>query len=295
MRSLGSLGFLLLVAGPVLAQDMPLSQILLPDEGWRPVKLDARSVAGLAGDGRGDLFVSDPEGKRILRLGKDGKSGLYVATSKVVRGLAVGGGEQLYACQPEARRLIRVSSEGKEEVIAEGHAFQEVAVTRAGACYATVPDERAVYLITVEGKMTVVDKDGGTPAGVVLWNDQGTLVVSDAVAPLLLTFRIEKDGSLSAREGYYTLRAHPKQASGGAGMTLDAAGRLFAGSRAGVQVFDPTGRLSGVLLKPATAPAGAVALAGTDQDLLYAVFGENLYVRKLRPTGKRGPTPGTSR
>jgi hypothetical protein len=110
MRSLGSLGVLLLIAGPSFCQDMPLSQVLLPNEGWTPVKLDAKSIGGLAGDGQGNVFVSDPEGKRILRIDKDGKIGVYVSTTYPVRGMAVRGGDQLYACQPEARRLVLVAA-----------------------------------------------------------------------------------------------------------------------------------------------------------------------------------------
>jgi len=279
----------MLAAIPAVAQDMALSQVLLPDEGWKAVKLYAKSVGGLAGDGRGNVFVSDPEGKGILRINKDGKVGLYVSTSKAVRGLAVRGDDQLYACQPEARRLVLISPDGENRLIAEGHAFQNVAVTKAGTCYATVPDEKAVYLITDDGKKSVVDKDGLAPVGVVLWDDQGTLVVSDAVAARLWTYRIEKDGSLSAKEGYYTLRTRPKQESGGAEMTIDAEKRLYAGSREGVQVFDPTGRMSGVLFKPEPSPAVAVALGGAKLDRLYVMFGKNLYVRKLRPIEEKKP------
>ncbi|MCP6768797.1 SMP-30/gluconolactonase/LRE family protein, partial [Klebsiella pneumoniae] len=90
------------------------------------------------------------------------------------------------------------------------------------------------------------------PTGIVFTPDQGTLVVADAAGKHLYAFRVEKDGSLTGKEGYYTLRLPVgQQASGAGAMCVDTAGRLYVTSTVGVQCFDPTGRLNGVLLNPA--------------------------------------------
>src|SRR6185436_7253334 len=87
---------------------------------------------------------------------------------------------------------------------------------------------------------------------------------SDYRGQYVWTFRIEPDGSLSAKSPYMTMRtevdltaASPdgrspvyKTIAGGDGMTSDAQGRYYVASLLGVQVFDPTGRMCGVLPKP---------------------------------------------
>jgi enterochelin esterase family protein len=70
-------------------------------------------------------------------------------------------------------------------------------------------------------------------------------------------------------------------------MTLDKANRIYAATALGVQVFDPTGRLCGVLLQPDFPRfASSIAFAGTDKSTLYALVGQSLYTRKILFTGK---------
>ncbi len=73
---------------PAAAQDMNLSQILLPGEGWQVAPMECKSAAGLAGDGRGNVYAAD--GKQIWRIDKGGKPSLFAKTDEAVHGLAVG-------------------------------------------------------------------------------------------------------------------------------------------------------------------------------------------------------------
>jgi hypothetical protein len=57
-----------LAGRPAVAQDMPLTQVLLPGEGWHAVEGKWRSVAALAADRGGDVYLVDTKGKQILRL-----------------------------------------------------------------------------------------------------------------------------------------------------------------------------------------------------------------------------------
>jgi enterochelin esterase family protein len=53
-------------------------------------------------------------------------------------------------------------------------------------------------------------------------------------------------------------------------------------SALGVQVFDPTGRLCGVLPKPApTKPLTSCVLAGPGHEWLYVTNGDTIYRRRL--------------
>ncbi len=77
------------------------------------------------------------------------------------------------------------------------------------------------------------------------------------------------------------------EGSDNAGLTLDAVGRAYATSREGVQMFDPTGRLSGVMTAPERKELGGVAFGGADLDQLYVTCGGKVYFRKTLAKGQR--------
>lgn len=128
------------------------------------------------------------------------------------------------------------------------------------------------------------------PSCAVLWPDESQLVVGDAEGKYLWAFRVESDGRLGAGDRYYSLRVQPGQPGCGvSALTFDNAGRLYACTTLGVQVFDPTGRLSGVLLKPADAPLTAITFGGPDHDQLFVACGDKVYARKLKSKGATAP------
>lgn len=65
-------------------------------------------------------------------------------------------------------------------------------------------------------------------------------------------------------------------------MTVDNDGRIYAATPLGVQVFDPTGRLCGVLTPAASGKVEHMAFEG---DHLAVWIGEDKFVRKLNTTG----------
>ena len=70
---------------------------------------------------------------------------------------------------------------------------------------------------------------------------------------------------------------------------MDRVGRLYAATSQGIQVFDPTGRLCGVLLKPEREAATALTFGGPDFDRLYVLCNNKLYARKLKTKGVPPP------
>jgi gluconolactonase len=163
--------------------------------------------------------------------------------------------------------------------------------TKAGGVYVIDDQKRIAYLprkVAEERKKVVAD-NFIAPSALVLWPDQSTLVVADADDKHLWAFRIEPDGQLTGREPYYPLRlprlpAGQKQ-SGARSMTFDTAGRLYVATTLGVQIFDPTGRLSGVLPMPNREPATAVAFGSPGSDILAVACGDKTYIRQLKATG----------
>src|ERR1700722_1813360 len=97
MRAILCAVVVLVLAGPVAAQDMALSTILIEGEGWKPVAKDLKSVRGLATDREGNLYVAD--GKRIARI-KDGQASTVVETPVEPAGLAFTPDGALLVCLP---------------------------------------------------------------------------------------------------------------------------------------------------------------------------------------------------
>ncbi len=65
-------------------------------------------------------------------------------------------------------------------------------------------------------------------------------------------------------------------------MAVDRAGRYYVTSSLGVQVFDPTGRMCGVLPKPIQdAPLTSCVLGGPEGDWLFVTNGSTVLRRKL--------------
>jgi enterochelin esterase family protein len=71
-------------------------------------------------------------------------------------------------------------------------------------------------------------------------------------------------------------------AAKGDGMAVDREGKYYVTSAVGVQVFDPTGRLCGVLPAPRPGrPLTSCILGGPNRDRLYVTNGEAVFRRQL--------------
>src|SRR5262249_47580840 len=120
-----------------------------------------------------------------------------------------------------------------------------------------------------------------------------TLLVADATDRYVWAFRIEKGGSLRPGDRYCRLRvpgdgrrkkdtpADPYTADASA-MAVDGAGRTYVATSRGIQVFDPTGGLCGVIM----APPGRVTELAFQGNRLYAQSGDKVFARTMLAEGK---------
>jgi enterochelin esterase family protein len=82
---------------------------------------------------------------------------------------------------------------------------------------------------------------------------------------------------------YCPLRLKRGEKTGGAtALTVDKDGRIYAATEIGVQVFDPSGRLCGVLTPAAKGKPEFMQFEG---DQLTLWIGDTKYTRKLNTTG----------
>jgi len=287
-----------------LASDMTLHKLLLEGQGWE-VAVEGMTFADApCSDAAGNFYFSDVRAGGIYRLEPDGTK--KKLSDEAASGMKFGPDGRLYGCLGAKKHIFALDLKtGALETIATDVQPNDMVVTERGHIYFTETQKRQVSFVDVKAKQVRAVAEGlAAPNGIALSPDGGTLAVSEAGGQHVWAWRINGDGSLDAGNPYMTLRRpiDPKgefklneptpllPRSGGDGMTTDTLGRYFVTSAVGLQVFDPTGRLCGVLAKPqADKPLTSAVLAGPQRDLLYVTNGDRIYRRKVQATG--APVP----
>lgn len=285
-----------------LAGDMTLHRLLIEGEGWQPVAEGLAFADAPCNDAEGNFYFSDmrPPAAGIYRIGLDGRKTRL--SEEAVSGLKWGPDGRMYACQGAKKRLIAITpGTGAIEEIATDVQPNDLAVTHRGHVFFTETGKKQVTFVNPKTKEKRAAATGlANPNGITLSPDHSTLAVSEAGGEFVWTFRIQADGTLDGNTPYMTLRRpidpkgefkfnEPppyKKASGGDGMTSDTIGRYYVTSAVGLQVFDPTGRLCGVLNKPQPdKPLTSCTLAGPDRGYLYVTNGDKIFRRKVQAKG----------
>jgi sugar lactone lactonase YvrE len=223
-------------------QDIPLSKILIEGEPWQVAAKSLPGITFLEGTPKGVVIY---QGRPTARLRPDGKT------------------QQL----PSPR-------DGAERTYA----------TASGGSVTYRLDVGSKSIIELAQRKQLLKVDGlAAPTCLTVWPDGAQLVIGDAGGKYLWTAPILRGGALGTPDRYYSLRVRPgEQASGVTAMTMDAGNLLYACTPLGVQVFDPTGRLCGVILPPSKEAMTALCIAGEKGDTLFVACGDKLYARKIQ-------------
>ncbi len=315
--------------GLARAQDTSLHEYLIDGEPWREAVSGQAFTDGLCTDAAGHLYFTDVRnGKGVYRLDTaSGQVALVHDGLPGISGLQFGPDGRLYATQNREQRVIAIAPDGKIDVLATGVKCNDLVVTKKGFVYFTETPTKRVHLITPGKQHRVADEGKVTrPNGISVSPDEQTLAVSDHGGKHVWAWRIEADGSLSAGAPFMTMwlplpkENNPPPAAGakasakasanagakapppkdakpplvkeqafGDGMTTEDKGRWFVTTEVGVQIFDPAGRLAGIIAKPV--PAGKIVsceFAGKDHDILYVASGDKIFSRKLKVKGYFG-------
>jgi enterochelin esterase-like enzyme/sugar lactone lactonase YvrE len=298
-----------------LGGDMTLHRLLIEGEGWQPVVEGLAFCDGPMSDAEGNFYFSDMkgDGAGIYKISPDGKK--TKLSSEGVSGLKFGPDGRLYACQGSKKRLIAIDLKTNAiEELATDVQPNDLVVSAKGHIYFTHTGKKEIVFVDAKTKeKRVVDTTNVTttgsgtavtginaPNGITLSPDQGTLAVSDYRGANVWTFRVNADGTLDAKAPTMTMRlpidpkgefkmAEPppyNPASGGDGMCSDELGRFYVATTLGVQVFDPTSRLCGVITRPQLdKPLTSCTLSGEGRAYLYVTNGDKIFRRKVQATG----------
>lgn len=271
-------------------QDLTLSGLLIDGQDWHVVVKDGKFVDALCNDADGNAYYSElGAGTGLFKIAPDGSVTPFKPELTGISGMKFGADGRIYACHNREKRVIAVAPDGKVEVLATDIGCNDLAVTHDGRVYVTETGKKQVVLI--EGgagmwKTRVVDTGIPAPNGLALSPDQGMLVVSDYSGNAAWAFRVEANGDLSAKLPVLPYRAFGGRVEGkGDGMTCDTRRRWYIGSQTGVQVYDPNGRPTGLVLSPTGAAITSCTLSGPDLGWLYVAVKGEIWRRKVNANG----------
>lgn len=130
----------------------------------------------------------------------------------------------------------------------------------------------------------------GAATAMVSSPDGGTVFAGVAGGRHVWAFRVGSSGEMVNPEPYCPLRLRKGTTSlSVSALTVDSAGRIYAATPKNIQVFDPTGRLSGVLLLPASGPPLALDWEGESRHTLVVWIAGKKFTRVMLATGLPKP------
>lgn len=242
----------------------------------------------------GSLLFTETRATRITRIAADGSTSTFLDHSNGANGLGFTANGDLYAVQVLQPRVGIVHPPAHAKVLAEGFEGapfgrpNDLVVARDGTVYftdsgaprgpdqpapAVAPAPPAVYRITPQGALQRIAHDITRPNGIQLSPDERVLYVADTAGEHVLAFDIGAEGQVGARRNFARLagfrHTEAGPSSGADGLAVDAQGRLYVASTAGIQVFSPQGEALGVIVLP-KAPQN-LAFAGPGKRTLYVV------------------------
>jgi enterochelin esterase family protein len=281
-----------------LAGDMALSKVLVEGADWELVAEGFGFTDAACADAEGNFYFYDlGKGTAISRIGPDGKVTAFIDNAPKCSGLKFGADGRLYACtQGPKKQVVAIEvPSGKLAVLADNVEPNDLIVSRNGFVYFTETGKGQVTITDASGNVRVGATGINKPNGITLSPDQGTLAVSEYGGTNVWVFRVQADGSLTHGARYMELRTPTgRPDSGGDGMTTDTEGRYYVTSHAGIQMFDSTGRLGGVIARPQNKGTVSVSFAGPGLQYLYACSSDKIYRRKTKATGALFFQPASS-
>lgn len=238
----------------------------------------------------GSLVFTETQEARLTRIAPDGQLSTYLRDTNGANGLGLNPAGEIVAVQVNDTRVGTLGA--KAQTLASdwgGKAFgrpNDLVVARDGTVYFTDSGRNAnqapatgevappaVYRIKA-GQLERLASDITRPNGIQLSPDEKTLYVANTSGEHVLAYDIRPDGSLGPRRDFARLAGWRVDApngptSGADGLAVDAQGRLYVASTAGIEVFETTGRALGVISLPKQ-PQN-LAFAGPDKKQLFVV------------------------
>jgi gluconolactonase len=289
------------VALLAVAQNTPIAG-LGPTGPVAKVQTGYKFTEGPAVDGRGNVYFSDIPAETIYQADVNGTISVFTANSHHANGLMFNSKGELVACEMDGQIAAWDVNAQSRRVVVPGYngtrfnAPNDLVIDRQDGIYFTDPEFRApkplpqgktgVYYCDPQGKVTRLIDNLPNPNGVILAPDEKTLYVIPSGQAEMMAYPIESPGKIGAGKVLCTLQQpEGKKGGGGDGLTIDQKGNLYITSALGLQVYDPAGKLLGILSLPEQ-PANAT-FGGPDLRTIYVTARTSLYTIPMEVRGHR--------
>jgi len=239
----------------------------------------------------GLYFTDLREANRIYRLDPGGKITVFRERSDGTNGLAFTRNGELVGAEGTGKRVSRIGPDGRSTELTRGDgekplmAPNDLIADAKGGIYFTDPGPRPVvpgrkayvyYLPPGTTKAIAIDDGIARPNGLSLTLDGKTLIVVDTIGDVVFAFDVQPDGMVRNKRPFFRLRdIPPGEESWADGIALDADGRIYVTTLTGVQVFSEAGQYLGTIAVPRR-PSN-VAFSGPGKRTLYITAREGLY------------------
>jgi gluconolactonase len=278
------------------------------------IKAGFTGTEGPIGLPDGHLVFTETQANRITKIDKDtGATSLFLENTNGSNGLGFDAKGRLISVQttPGQTKIGVIFPKSAVATITdnfEGKPYgrpNDLIVAKNGGVYFTDPGPNAapgqpppvpplppaVYYVSPAGRVARAADGIERPNGIMLSADEQTLYVNNTAGEYLLAFDVQADGLLSGRRNfakYAKVTKSPTGAvtSGADGLAIDAQGRVYAATAAGVEVFGPKGEALGVI--PVSLAPQNIAFAGADKKTLYIVGRGAAFKVRVQTEGYKG-------
>lgn len=266
-----------------------------------------KGLEGPVGAPDGSVFFSDIPAGITYKLEPNGTIAPWRENTNGANGLFLMRDGRMLAAEGGGRRVVAVTPDKRVTALATAfngqplRAPNDVIADSRGGIYFTDPAPRPapdvapkesgnVHYLSPKGEVRLVDGQIRRPNGLTLSLDEKILYVGDTEGEFVYAFDVGADGAVSNKRQFARLVELEKGSLGprsrADGMAIDAMGRLYVSTAAGIQVVDRDGRHLGIIRLPSV--ARSVAFGGKDRRTLYLTALESLYRVQVLAEGPSG-------
>ena len=264
----------------------------------------------------GSLLFQDNKAERTYRLAPDRSVHLLRERTGAANGQTFGPDGRIVFCEQNGRRVSRMGRDGSDvETLVETwsgrrlNSPNDIVCRSDGIAYFTDPPygvqpdrARAAFSGGVLARPPHGNVGAGglepqlllddfeKPNGLAFSPDERILYICDTARYHIRAFDVEPSGALRVGSGRVFVRMDPETPGGPDGVKVDRQGRVYAAVAQGVWVYEPDGRLLGILALPAR-PAN-LAWCDADARGLAMTAVDAVYHARLRVEGMMPPFLG---
>jgi gluconolactonase len=257
----------------------------------------------------GALLFQDTKAERTMRLAPDRSIAVLRTGTGAANGQSFGPGGIIVFCEQNGRRVSKMAQDGSGvQAIVETWAGARLNSPNDIVCrsdgliyftdppYGVEPSQRALHfqgLFVLDLEETgpkalrLLADEFEKPNGLAFSPDERTLYVCDTSRYHILAFDVERTGNLKPGSRRLFATVDPGKPGGPDGLKVDSAGRVYVAVALGVWVFEPDGRLLGILGLPAR-PSN-LAWCDPDASGLAITAVDAVYYVRLRTRGMMPP------